>query len=114
MPLYSVTEKRLLIISSGDEKITFILTGNYPPRTFAIEDSNPRIVCDFPGVSLGREVRQVMKTNGKTVRRIRVGYHKRPKPKTRVVLDLVPRKTKGYEIQPMMFKDENVYTLVVK
>ena len=57
---------------------------------------------------------RLMEANGKGIQQIRVGLHKGPDPKVRVVFDLVAHQDSDYEIQPVFYKDENLYALTVK
>ncbi len=76
--------------SSNEERITFKLNGTYIPKIFAIKGKKPRVVFDFPDTQTARTLNNVIKTNGKFIKQIRIGIHKGDKPKTRVVLDLIP------------------------
>lgn len=78
---------------SGDEEcVIFKLNGVYIPKIFAIKGENPRVVFDFPDIKPARLLKNIINTNGKFVKRIRMGIHYEPKPKTRVVFDLLPDK----------------------
>ena len=92
----------------------FVLTGSHTPDTFALEGDRPRVVCDFPGTHIDKKIARQIKTNGKIIRQIRFGYYDDPEPRLRVVLDLVPDKTKNYEIQPVLFDNINIYNIVVR
>lgn len=76
--------------SPDKEQITFKLNGSYIPKIFAIKGEKPRVVFDFPKTRIGGTLNNIIKTNGKLIKQIRVGLHKGENPKTRVVLDLVP------------------------
>ncbi len=78
--------------SGNEERITFKLNGAYIPKIFAIKGENPRVVFDFPDIKPARLLKNIINTNGKFVKRIRMGIHYEPKPKTRVVFDLLPDK----------------------
>lgn len=78
--------------SGDEERITFKLNGVYIPKIFAIKGENPRVVFDFPDIKPARLLKNIINTNGKFVKRIRMGIHYEPKPKTRVVFDLLPDK----------------------
>ena len=64
---------------NGEERVLFVLDGNSPPKTFAIEGKKPRLICDFIGLKLDKKVKNLIKA-------IRVGIHLSPTPKIRVVL----------------------------
>lgn len=78
--------------SSNEERITFKLNGTYIPKIFAIKGKKPRVVFDFPDTQTARTLNNIIKTNGKFIKQIRIGIHKGENPKTRVVLDLIPDK----------------------
>ena len=74
----------------GEERVIFQLTAARVPRVFAIKGENPRVVFDFPDTSIAGSLANVIDTKGAFIRRIRIGLHRQPSLKTRVVLDLVP------------------------
>jgi len=78
--------------SEAEERITFKLNGAYIPKIFAIKGEKPRVVFDFPDTRTARLLNNIINTNGKFIKRIRVGIHNEPNPKTRVVFDLLPDK----------------------
>ena len=78
--------------SEAEERITFKLNGTYVPKIFAIKGEKPRVVFDFPDTRTARLLNNIINTNGKFIKRIRVGIHNEPNPKTRVVFDLLPDK----------------------
>lgn len=100
------------ITPEGEEKVIFTLNGFYPPETFVLEDSLPKVVCDFKGASLKEGISKRKDVNGKFLQRIRIGVHKDENPKIRVVLDLVP--DRDYEVEQIFFRKENLYTLTFK
>lgn len=76
-------------ILPGKELIRLYLDGPVLPDMFMLRDSMPlRMVCDFdvtlPAAGLQRE----METQGRLVRRIRVGHQDKPFKRARVVLEL--------------------------
>lgn len=79
-------------LSDDEERITFKLNGAYIPNIFAIKGETHRVVFDFPDIKPVRILNNIINTNGKFVKRIRMGIHHEPKPKTRVVFDLLPDK----------------------
>ncbi len=83
--------------SSNEERITFKLNGTYIPKIFAIKGKKPRVVFDFPDTQTARTLNNLIKTNGKFIKQIRIGIHKGPNPKTRVVLDLIPDQKIDFE-----------------
>ena len=96
----------------GEESVLFLLNGDYPPKTFAIEGKKPRLVCDFFDAGLDKKFKNLTKTDGRLIKTIRVGIHLSPVPKTRVVLDLRP--DQDYEVLQAFFYDEKTYALVLR
>ena len=102
----------------GEEIVLFVLNGDYPPKTFAIEGKRPRLVCDFfdtrPDKKIKRltNIQQEPMADGSLIKTIRVGIHLSPVPKTRVVLDLQP--DQDYEIRQAFFVDKNIYAVVLR
>ena len=102
------------ISPEGGEMVIFRLNGYYPPKTFAIDDGKPRVICDFFDTSLGAGIGRLLKTNGEIIKQIRTKTFKNPESKVRIVFDLVSQENSDYEIQPMFFNDENIYALKIK
>jgi hypothetical protein len=96
----------------GEESVLFLLNGDYPPKTFAIEGKKPRLVCDFFDARLNKKVKKLTITDGRLIKTIRVGIHLSPVPKTRVVLDLWP--DQNYEVLQAFFYDEKTYALALR
>ena len=96
----------------GEERVLFVLNGDYPPKTFAIEGKRPRLICDFFGVRLYKKVKHLIKVDGALIKTIRVGIHLSLAPKTRVVLDLRP--DQDCEIRKAFFFDEKIYAVVLR
>jgi len=109
------TDQRLLedikfeISSPQEERITFQLNGAYIPKMFAIKGERPRVVFDFPDTRTARVLKNTINTNGKFIKRIRIGIHNQPDPKTRVVFDLMPDK----EIDFKQDFDQQKNTLII-
>jgi hypothetical protein len=76
--------------SASEERITFKLNKPNIPKIFAMKGERPRVVFDFPDTKMSRILKNTINTNGKFIQRIRIGLHKAPNPKTRVVFDLMP------------------------
>jgi hypothetical protein len=74
--------------SAGEERVTFKLDSPNIPKIFAIKGENPRVVFDFINTRPARLLKNTINTNGKLIRRIRMGLHTEPVRKTRVVFDL--------------------------
>ncbi len=93
----------------GVERVIFRLNGINIPKVFAIKGDNPRVVFDFAGTTVAPNLARTIDTGGRFIRRIRIGLHGEPDPKTRVVLDLVP----GREIDFRQKFDQAHGSLVV-
>jgi len=100
-----------IMTPEGEEMVTFQLDAYYSPKTFSIMGNRPKIICDFYGASLETGIERQLNVNGDLIRQIRIGIHKGTKSKVRVILDLVP--DREYEVRPVFFKDENLFTLIV-
>lgn len=100
--------------SKGEDMVTFILNGNYPPQIFPTKKGKPRVVCDFFDASVRRSIRHQIKVNGNSIQQIRIGLHEGPNSKVRVVLDLAPYQNVDYQIQPVLFKDKHLFAIVVR
>jgi SH3-like domain-containing protein len=106
-----IKEIEYIMTPEGKEMVSFLLNGNYPPKTFSIAGKRPKVICDFFNARLGKGVERFLKVDGKLVHQIRIGIHKGSRPKIRVVVDLVEHDE--VEIRPMFFEDDNLYTLIV-
>ncbi|MEA2116513.1 MAG: AMIN domain-containing protein [Thermodesulfobacteriota bacterium] len=78
--------------SGNEERVTFKLNSVNIPTIFAMKGEKPRVVFDFPDTKPFRLLKNTINTNGKFIKRIRMGIHYEPKPKTRIVFDLLPNK----------------------
>lgn len=107
-----VKEIRVEFAPGGEEKVSFLLNGFYPPKHFALEGDRPRVACDFFGVSLGKDIGRCIKVNGRLIQQIRTAIYRGQNPKVRIVLDLVPGK--NYEIDQIFYKKDNIYAIIVK
>ena len=112
--LKKIEDIRFEKIGANKDKVVFFLNGDNAPKTFAIENENPRVVCDFFDTHLVTDIKRNMKVNGSVVRRIRIGLHEGVSPKARVVLDLVPREGYHLRVRQVFFKDKKIFTLVVE
>jgi hypothetical protein len=97
--------------SQSEEKVFFTLNGFYPPEIFGLKGETPRIVCDFFNAQLKNAMNRLIETNGDFIKDIRIGVHSSPKPKIRVVLDLVPNQT--YDVQQIFFRKENIFLIII-
>ncbi len=105
---------RFEITPEGEEKVLIWLNGKFPPQTFSLEGDRPRVVCDFVDARLVGAIGSSIKAGGRIVKEIRIGSYKDPRPKVRIVLDLVGRESSDYEVQPVFYEDENIFALVLK
>lgn len=94
---------------AGKEKILFSLSGFYPPKTFAMDEQIPKVVCDFIDTRMGPALGNAIPVGGDLVQRIRIGYHELPVKKVRVVIDLSPEKK--YSVEQVFYKKTNLYAL---
>ncbi|MCF6187387.1 MAG: AMIN domain-containing protein [Desulfobulbaceae bacterium] len=90
--------------------IQFKLNDFYPPIVFGIEEGLPRVVCDFKNTRADASLKETIKTNGRYVKAIRIGRHKKP-DKIRVVIDLEPNN--NYDLQQVFFKEDNLFVIIV-
>lgn len=91
------------------DRIIFELTGPYLPTGNALPGSNPRIYFDFPKAAPSPKVKNRIATDGNFIKQIRHAYHKGPKPKTRVVFDLI--EDKKMDIEQDFDKNTNTLTI---
>ena len=73
--------------SNGREIVSFGLEETVRPRMFAIYGDHPRLVLDFPG-TIYKGKNSITLDPGSLATTIRSGWHTKPKPKTRVVVDI--------------------------
>ena len=108
-------QPQLLEISFDDssnrgEMVLFHLNDFFPPAVSAIEKNNPRVLCDFPNISLSSDVQKTIDAGGKYVESIRAAYHAE-NDNVRVVLDLSP--DRDYDLQQVFFKNDNLFVLII-
>ena len=82
------------------------------PVIFGMVNGNPRVVCDFNNAEPTKTFARTIETNGRYIKRIRTGFHTKPKTKTRIVLDLIP--DRDYTIQQIPSPADNRFSIVVK
>ena len=93
-------------------RVVFELNGPYPPEVMMIKEGMPRVVCDFLHVSPAPGIGSRIEVKNGIIEKIRIGLHKWPQFRTRVVLDLVPEQ--NYKLEKAFLGKENRYVLVVK
>ena len=75
--------------------------------------ARPRFVCDFYGVDLGSGLPSYLNLDGQIVQGIRVGLHRGPKTRIRVVMDLaVPYR--DHDVLQIHDKERNSLTFVFR
>lgn len=99
--------------SVDETRVAFKLNGQHVPKHFAISGEKPRIVCDFPGAKLGSNIKSPIEVDDDILRRIRIGIHKSPTPKVRVVLDL-EKPLNAYSAKQAFFKVNNYFVIFIK
>ena len=112
-----IREIRVDTVSDTEENIVFVMSGLCRPETFnvfpIIKDSPvPKLVCDFPDISLSEDIKHPIEVNSNLIQRIRIGIHGEPAPKLRVVTDLFS--DRGYDVEHIFYSRENLYVLTFK
>ena len=82
------------------------------PTCFSLPGDPVRIVCDFPGADLAKNVEKMIETEGDIVRWVRIGAHRDPEKKVRIVLDVNPER--DFVVDQLFVKKDNQYVLVVE
>ena len=96
--------------SAEQEKIRFALNGSVTAKMFALQGERPRLVIDFPGTTYkGKNIMEL--SNGELADTIRIGLHKEPTSKTRVVVDL--SKTSAVDYKHSFIESENLLEVVL-
>jgi hypothetical protein len=106
-----IKEIRTVVTDQKKSQIIFELNGYYPPEIIVLEGSNPRIICDFFGARLFPGVKKRIPLKSGAAKGIRVGAHKGPKPKIRVIVDL--RSGQNYKVEQFFFEKENYFALMI-
>ncbi len=92
------------------EIVRFQLNGFYPPEVSAIEKGKPRVIFDFKNTTLANPIADIIKTDGKFIRSIRIGKHNNP-DKIRVIIDLIP--DNHYNLEQMFFKEDKIFAIII-
>jgi tetratricopeptide (TPR) repeat protein len=92
-----------------EEKVTFVLNGFYPPKTFVSEEDQPKIICDFPETRMSESIKPTTEVDGKYLKRIRLEIQEGTPSKLRAVMEMTLNH--NYSIKQTFFKRENRYTL---
>lgn len=93
------------------ETINFKLNGTHLPKIFAIKGEKPRVVFDFLDTRYSDLINKIIETEGDLVKRVRIGLHNEPNPKTRVVVDLAPQANFAYEHD--FIAEDNILTISI-
>jgi hypothetical protein len=96
--------------SNKGEMVLFHLNDFHPPAVSAVEKDNPRVLCDFMAMGLGKGIQETILANGKYVESIHTKKLKNP-DKVQVVLELSP--DRDYDLQQVFFKNDNLFVLIV-
>ena len=88
------------------------LNGFLKPTCFSLPGNPVRVVCDFPGADLAKNVEKMIETEGDIVRWVRIGAHRDPEKKVRIVLDVNPER--DFVVDQLFVKKDNQYVLVVE
>ncbi len=96
--------------SNRGEMILFKLNAFNPPVVFGIEDEIPRVVCFFKGTRAGEQLQDIINSDGRFVKTIRVGKYRDP-DNIRVVLDLEPGR--NYDLQQVFFRDDMMFMIII-
>jgi hypothetical protein len=100
---------RFMQTDGGAARITFELNGFFPPVIGKIGGEKPRLVCDFMNTRALRGIQSPIVPDLEIVKKIRMGIHNNPRPKLRVVLDLV--RNFDYTVAPIFETDKNSFIL---
>lgn len=96
--------------SNRGEMLIFKLNSFNPPVVFGIEEDVPRIVCFFKDTRAGEQLRDLINSDGRFVKSIKVAKYHNP-DNIRVVLDLVPEH--NYDLQQVFFKEDNMFMIII-
>lgn len=96
--------------SEDQETIRFALAASVPVKMFTLKGERPRLVIDFLGaIYKGKNV--ITLGDGELANTIRIGLHKEPKSKTRIVVDL--SKTYAVDYKHSFLESENLLEIVL-
>jgi energy-converting hydrogenase Eha subunit E len=82
------------------------------PTCFSLSGDPVRVVCDFPGADLAKSVERRIEIEGDIVQWVRIGAHRDPEKKVRIVLDVNPER--DFVVDQLFVKKDNQYVLVVE
>jgi len=58
---------QIKVISETEEWVLFMLNGFFTPEISVIAGENPKVICDFSGISLGDEIQHPLEVKGKLI-----------------------------------------------
>jgi len=97
--------------TEGGVKVLFILEEYADARMFYYRGNRPRVVCDFVDVGVKPDLQKEIRISKKYIQNVRIGEHKTPRQKVRVVLDLVP----GFDYHiSQLPNQENIFSVIIK
>lgn len=97
---------------SFGERLRVYLDGPVVPDLFVIRDTPPmRVVCDFDGTRLISNLPRDIRTKGRMIHGLRIGYEDKPQPRSRIVLDLDDALTGRVEQE--FFEKESIFVITV-
>ncbi|MFT5728643.1 MAG: hypothetical protein ACI8PB_002797 [Desulforhopalus sp.] len=96
--------------SDDQEEIRFTLAASVPVKMFALKGERPRLVIDFPE-AIYKSKNIIELGDGELANTIRIGLHKEPKSKTRIVVDL--SKTYAVDYKHSFIESENVLEILL-
>ena len=96
--------------SPKGEMVLFKLNDFHPPAIHGVEEGIPRVICDFDKAQLASSIKNLIKTEGKFVKVIRVAKNKKPE-RVRVIIDLEPKQS--YDLQQVFFKEDKLFVIIV-
>ncbi len=96
--------------SDNQETIRFALAASVPVKMFALKGERPRLVIDFPE-AIYKSKNIIELGDGELANTIRIGSHREPKSKTRIVVDL--SKTYAVDYKHTFIESENLLEIVL-
>ncbi len=97
---------------TGAEKIRIYLDGPVLPDMFLLNRTRPvRVVCDFDGALPLTDLPREIPSQGRLVRKIRVGHEDKPFRRARVVLEI--EETLTGRIEQEFFEQESLFVITV-
>jgi hypothetical protein len=98
-------------VSDTQDKVLVYVSAMNNPKLQMLVGKNPRIVLDFLNSRNIDKKKYEINTDGNFIKRIRIGSHKEPVQKVRVVFDMMPNKK--YSVDQKFSKKENMYSFEI-